>query len=67
MTRRATFTAAELRRAMAAAQKIDPRAVVEVANGAIRIMQGAAAPVVSPPDDESDEENTCDGKFGRQR
>ncbi len=67
MTRRAAFTAADLRRAILAARKIDPHAVVEVARDAIRILPGAPPPVLSPPMADSDGgENSCDGKFGRR-
>ena len=66
MTRRATFTAAELERALKTARRLDPGAVVEVSRGAIRILPPGAAPVASPPDPDS-EANSCDGKFGRAR
>lgn len=63
MTRRATFTAAELERALKTARRLDPGAVVEVSRGAIRILPPGAAPVSSPPDAES-EEDECDRHFG---
>lgn len=66
MTRRATFTAAELERALKTARRIDPGAVVEVSGGAIRILPAAPAPVVSQTEDDSGA-NTCDGRFGRPR
>lgn len=63
MTRRATFTAAELGRALKTASRLDPGAVVEVSHGAIRILPPGAAPVSSPPESES-EEDKCDRHFG---
>lgn len=63
MTKRATFTEAELARALKIARRLDPLAVVEVSRGAIRILPPGAAPVASPPDAES-EEDECDRHFG---
>lgn len=59
MTRRATFTQAELERAIRAARKLD--AEVEVAHGKIRIVEPASGRDV-PSDDEG--ENPCDAAFG---
>lgn len=52
MTNRATFTQAELQRAMKAARAVDPRAVVEVTrDGAIRILPADSPPASSEVDD----------------
>lgn len=64
MGKRATFTLAELDRALTVARRIDPAAVVEISGGAIRILPPGSQPVASPDDDEV---NTCEGKFGRRR
>lgn len=51
MGRRATFTEAQIARAMRAARSIDPDAIVEVTReGAIRILPSKAAP--PPVEDE---------------
>ena len=65
MGKRATFTQAELDRAITVARSHDPMAVVEITMGAIRILPPGALPVASPPDES--EVNTCEGKFGRRR
>lgn len=63
MGKRATFTQAELDRALTVARRQD--AAVEIVGGVIRILLHGQQPVASPPDES--EVNTCEGKFGRRR
>lgn len=61
MTRRATFTQAELERAWRVARKVG--ATVEVTGGAIRLLPEAPGPVHADPSDD-DEVAACDRAFG---
>ena len=61
MTKRATFTEAELLRAWKVARRVG--AVVEVSRGAIRLLPEGAAPVHADPS-EDDEVAQCDRLFG---
>jgi hypothetical protein len=61
MTKRATFTEAELMRAWKVARRVG--AVVEVSRGAIRLLPEGAAPVHASPS-EDDEVALCDKLFG---
>lgn len=56
MGKRATFTQAELDRAITVARKLDPSAVVEITMGAIRILPPGALPVASPADESGEDE-----------
>ena len=62
MGKRATFTQAELARALIVARSQDPSAVVEITMGSIRILPPGAMPVTSPPDESGEDE--CDRHFG---
>jgi hypothetical protein len=59
MTKRATFTEAELLRAWKVARRVG--AVVEVSRGTIKLLPEGAAPVHADPDDEV---AACDRLFG---
>lgn len=60
MTKRATFTQAELERAWKVARKVG--AVVEVSQGAIRLLPDEGRPVHAAPSE--DEVAACDRAFG---
>lgn len=60
MTRRATFTEAELRRAIKAAEQLGKG--VAIRHGAILIVDAPEATPLPLPESEG---NTCDGKFGK--
>ena len=61
MTARASFTQAEITRAIKAARKDNPAAVVEIVTGGVtlRILPGESVPTASPR-----RENSCDNAFG---
>ena len=62
MGKRATFTQAELARAVKIARLLDPTAVVEISGGAIRILPPGSQHVALP--DADDEVGECDRHFG---
>lgn len=61
MTKRATFTQAELERALRAANALGK--VVLWTPGGIAFVESDAIPVTSPPDDQKDQAE-CDRLFG---
>jgi len=65
MGKRATFTQADLGRAIAAADKAG-KVAIQTPMG-IAFLDPAALPVATMPPEESAEVDTCAGKFGRAR